>query len=150
MANQMKPMIYPDPLPDAWGETISASMATSGGYKTYFTLISGSAGDTNWCTQWDLHVWATTHGSSSIAQAFKASGGGSGRYFNDATSGSADGLTTWLAASGSSDQAKFYISGSAEAEWPAVKATNITDLAVNATGSLLWAGSIQHLDYNPK
>jgi hypothetical protein len=93
-------------------------MATSGGYKTYFTLISGSAGDTNWCTQWDLHVWATTHGSSSIAQAFKLSGGGSGRYFNDATSGSADGLTTWLAASGSSDQAKFYISGSAEAEWP--------------------------------
>jgi hypothetical protein len=142
----MKPMIYPDPIPDAWGETISASMATAGGYRTYFTLISGSTGDNDWCTQWDLHVWATTHNSSSIAQAYKDTG----EYFNDATSGSADGLTTWLAASGSSDQSKFYISGSAEAEWDLVKSTKCTDLASNETGSLFWAGSIKHIDYNPK
>jgi len=143
MANQMKPMIYPDPLPEEWHEAVSASMATAGGYRTYFTLISGSAGDNDWCTQWDLHVWATTHNSSSIAQAYTAAG----EYFNSAVTGSADGLTTWISASGSSDQSKFYMSGSAEAEWDPVKGTDITSLAANATGSLLWAGSIKHTDY---
>ncbi len=142
----MKPTIHPDPLPEAWGETISASMATAGGYKTYFTLISGSAGDDDWCTQWDLHVWATTHGTIWPAGAYSASG----RVFNPAVTASADGLTTWIAASGSADQSKFYISGSTAGQWDALKSTNITDLSANQTGSLLWAGSIQHLDYDPK
>ena len=149
----MKPMIYPDPLPDAWGETISASMATAGGYRTYFTLISGSAGDNDWCTGWDLHVWATSHCTSSLAQANKSghqTAWPRDRYFNNGVTGSADGLTTWLAASGSTDQSKFYISGSTDGQWDALKSTHIYDITANNTGSLFWAGSIQHLDFNPK
>ena len=94
-------------IPEAWAPAISSSLGTAGGYLTYFTLSSGSDGDADWCSPTDLHIW----GSCNCTE-FPIDFDDSGRFWNSDLTGSAGGLDTWIAASGSMDISQYWVSGS--------------------------------------
>ena len=99
----------PDSLPDEWQSDLETVLTTSGSYKTYFTLSSGSSGDTNFCSAVDLSIWSGLCDGNYPGTGILGSGS---HYFNNECTASTS-LAQWAVVSGALDISNCYYSGSA-------------------------------------